>query len=146
MKQTSFNRLVVLNVWLIVGLVVGYACFQGLAAEPFIDKADLFEAGKGGYAIYHIPGIAVTAKGSVLAWCEARKKGSDWDAIDILLRRSTDNGRTFGEPRRIADVKGPIAKNPFALRLTFVNTNDVTYNNPVLIPDRNGTVHGLFCV
>ena len=121
--------------------------FRAAAAEPFIEKADLFEAGKGGYVICHLPGVAVTAKGSVLAWCEARKKsGGDWDAIDILLRRSTDNGKTFDAPRRIADVKGPITKNPVALRLKGVNPNDVTYDNPVLIPDRDGVVHGLFCI
>jgi len=118
-----------------------------VAAEPFLEKADLFENGKGGYVVHHLPGVAVTAKGSVLAWCEARKKsGGDWDAIDILLRRSTDKGKTFGEPKRIADVKGPVTKNPAALRLKGVNPNDVTYDNPVLIPDSNGTVHGLFCV
>ncbi len=116
------------------------------AAEPFMEKVDLFEAGQYSYKQYHIPGVAVTAKGTVLAWCEARKNGSDWDAIDILLKRSTDNGKTFSEPKRLADVKGPIAKNPFALRLKFVNTNDVTYNNPVLIPLRDGAVRALFCV
>ena len=146
MKRSSNKPFASLVVLLVAGWGFGCANVKTLAAAPFIDKTDLFEAGKGGYALYHIPGIAVTAKGSVLAWCEARKKGSDWDMIDILLRRSTDNGRTFDAPRRIADVKGPIAKNPFALRLKFVNTNDVTYNNPVLIPDRNGAVHGLFCV
>ena len=124
-------------------------CYMPLvsrAAEPFIDKADLFTAGTGGYKIYHIPGIAVTAKGTVLAWCEARKKGSDWDAIDILLRRSTDDGKTWGEPQKFPDVPGPKAKNPVSLRMKFVDPADVTYNNPVLIPDRDGTVHGLFCL
>ena len=116
------------------------------AAEPFLEKVDLFEAGKLGYSLYHIPGIVVTAKGSVLAWCEARKKGSDWDAIDILLRRSTDDGKTWSEPKRIADVPGPITKNPFALAVKGVRTEDVTYNNPVLIADRDGSVHCLFCV
>jgi sialidase-1 len=39
------------------------------AAEPFIEKQDLFTAGEDpAYNIYHIPGIVVTAKGSVLAW------------------------------------------------------------------------------
>lgn len=116
------------------------------AGEPMIEKTDLFEANQGGYTLYHIPGITVTAKGTVLAWCEARKKGSDWDAIDILLRRSADNGRTFDAARKIAEVKGPITKNPFALKLKFVDPKDVTYNNPVLISDRDGTVHALFCV
>lgn len=132
--------------WLILGSACLWIGASARAAEPFIEKVDLFEAGQAGYKVYHIPGVAVTAKGTVLAWCEARKNGSDWDAIDILLRRSTDNGKTFGEPKRIADVKGPVAKNPAALRLKFVSTNDVTYNNAVLIPDRDGTVHALFCV
>ncbi len=116
------------------------------ATEPFIEKQDLFVAGDGGYKIYHIPGVVVTAKGTVLAWCEARKKGGDWDDIRILLRRSTDEGKTWSSPKCIADVPGPIAKNPVALRLKGVSTNDVTYNNPVLIADRDGTVHMLFCL
>jgi sialidase-1 len=119
------------------------ACF---AAAPFLEKLDLFSAGAGGYKLYHIPGIVVTAKGTVLAWCEARKKGSDWDDIHILLCRSTDDGRTWSEPRDIAQVPGLKEKNPFALRLKNVVPGDVTYNNPVLIADRDGAVHMLFCL
>jgi sialidase-1 len=115
-------------------------------SEPFIEKIDLFEAGQGGYAVYHIPGVVVTSKGTVLAWCEARKKGGDWDAIDILLRRSTDDGKTWSEPRKVSDVAGPKRKNPFALAIKSVKPDDVTYNNPVLIADRDGTVHFLFCL
>ena len=121
-----------------------HVCFR--RSEPFIEKIDLFQAGQGGYAVYHIPGIVVTAKGSVLAWCEARKKGGDWDDIRILLRRSTDEGKTWSEPKSIADVPGPKTKNPFSLGVKGVNPEDVTYNNPVLIADRDGTVHCLFCL
>lgn len=121
-----------------------------VAAEPFIDKQDLFTAGEDpAYNIYHIPGIVVTAKGSVLAWCEARKRPagvSDWDDIRILLRRSTDDGKTWSAPKSIANVEGPKQKNPFALKMKNVDPNDVTYNNPVLIADKDGTVHMLFCL
>jgi sialidase-1 len=117
-----------------------------IAAAPLIEKIDLFAVGDSSYKLYHIPGVVVTAKGTVLAWCEARKKGSDWDDIHILLRRSTDDGRTWSQPRDIAQVPGPKAKNPFALRLKNVDPRDVTYNNPVLISDRDGTVHMLFCL
>ena len=117
------------------------------AAEPFIAKLDLFKTGDDpAYKIYHIPGIVVTAKGTVLAWCEARKKGGDWDDIHILLRRSSDDGKTWSAPKSIADVPGPKAKNPFSLRMKNVDPNDVTYNNPVLIAGHDGTVHMLFCL
>jgi sialidase-1 len=118
-----------------------------LAAGPFLEKLDLFKLGENpAYKIYHIPGIVVTAKGTVLAWCEARKKGGDWDDINILLRRSTDDGKTWSAPKNIADVPGPKMKNPFSLRMKNVDPKDVTYNNPVLIADRDGTVHMLFCL
>jgi sialidase-1 len=126
------------------------ACSGASAAEPFLEKQDLFTVGDNpAYNIYHIPGIVVTAKGTVLAWCEARKRPagvSDWDDIRILLRRSTDDGKTWSAPQSIAEVPGPKRKNPFALRMKNVDPNDVTYNNPVLIADKDGTVHMIFCL
>lgn len=123
------------------------ACTELHAGEPFLEKVDLFEAGKEGYALYRIPGIVVTKKGSVLAYCEARRTGkSDWDTIDILMRRSTDGGKTWGPRAKIADVPGPKAKNPVALAQKLANPDDVTYNNVVAIPDADGSVHFLFCL
>lgn len=130
----------------LLALALSIASGPAIAAEPFIEKIDLFTAGDHGYRLYHIPGIVITAKGTVLAWCEARKKGGDWDQIDILLRRSTDEGKSWSEPKRIAEVPGPKTKNPFSLFLKNVDPNDVTYNNPVLIADRDGTVHAVFCL
>lgn len=131
-------------------LAVPFLSLSLQAAEPFIEKQDLFTVGEDpAYSIYHIPGIVVTAKGSVLAWCEARKRPagvSDWDDIRILLRRSTDDGKTWSAPQSIANVEGPKTKNPLALRMKNVDPQDVTYNNPVLIADKDGTVHMLFCL
>jgi sialidase-1 len=120
------------------------------AAEPFLQKQDLFTAGEDpAYNVYHIPGVVVTAKGTVLAWCEARKRAagvSDWDDIRILLRRSADDGLTWSKAQSIVDVPGPKTKNPFALKMKNVVPEDVTYNNPVLIADKDGTVHMVFCL
>jgi hypothetical protein len=44
-----------------------------MAAEPLLEKVDVFTARTGGYASYRIPGIVVTGKGTLLAYCEARK-------------------------------------------------------------------------
>src|SRR5690349_23780085 len=86
------------------------------AAQPVITKTPLFEGGHGGYKLYRIPGIVVTRRGTILAYCEARKfTGGDWDTIDIELRRSTDGGQTFSEPQIIGRVKVPITRNPVAI-------------------------------
>jgi sialidase-1 len=128
------------------------SCFSvaSAKADPFLEKQDLFTVGEDpAYQLYHIPGIVVTAKGTVLAWCEARKRAagvSDWDDIRILMRRSTDEGKTWSAPKSIAIVDGPKEKNPFALKMKNVDPNDVTYNNPVMIADKDGTVHMLFCL
>jgi sialidase-1 len=106
--------------------------------EVFSDNAD---------TLYRLPAIAVTAKGSVVAACEARKpNGGIWGPIDILLKRSTDGGKTWGESRKVAGVPGPKAKNPVAVARKLADPAAVTYHNPVLISDPAGSVHLLFCL
>lgn len=123
------------------------ASFPVRSAEPFLEKVDVFEAGKEGYALYRIPGIVTTKRGTVLAYCEARKGDrGDWGTIDILLRRSTNNGASWQPRVKIADVPGPKAKNPVALAQKLATEGEVTYNNPVAIADAHGAVHFLFCL
>ena len=112
-------------------------------ASPLLERTNLFESWTGGYGLFRIPGVIVTAKGTLLAYCEARRGGSDWSEMDVLLRRSADGGRTWEAARRICQVDGPKPKNPVRLN---ANTNEVTYNNPIAIADRDGTVHFLFCL
>jgi len=122
---------------------------SSIAAEPLFEKQGLFIVGDDrAYQLYHIPGVVVTAKGTVLAWCEARKHAagvSDWDDIRILLRRSTDDGKTWSAPQSIANVEGTKTKNPLALKMN-VDPTAVTYNDPVLIADKDGSVYMLFCL
>ncbi|HEX3716974.1 MAG TPA: sialidase family protein [Verrucomicrobiae bacterium] len=121
----------------------------GLRAEPpWVNKTDLFEARTGGYRTYRIPGVVVTAKGVILAYCEARKfTGNDWDTIDVVLRRSTDGGKTWEPMRKISDIPGPKARSEVALAHHLGKPDDVTYNNPVAIADsKPGVVHFLFCL
>jgi sialidase-1 len=116
----------------------------GFAAEP--EKIDLWHADAGGYKLYRIPGVVVTKSGTVLAYCEARKTASDWATIDILMRRSTDGGKTWTDPTKIANVADPKPRNPLAVERKLAGKDDVTYNNPVMLADRSGAVHLLFCL
>ena len=85
------------------------------AAADAGERTDLFVAGEGGYAVYRIPGIVTTGRGTLLVDCEARKTPGDWSRIDVLLRRSTDGGTTWGPPRLIAEPPAGARKNPAAL-------------------------------
>ncbi len=128
-------------------LVIACVWTSAHAAEPMLEQIPMFESATDGYALYRIPGLIVTAKGTVLAYCEARRTGkSDWDTIDIMLRRSTDGGKTFSPRQRIADVPGPHIKNPVALAQKLAEPTDITYNNAVGFADRDGSVHFLFCL
>jgi len=115
------------------------------AQEP--ETVELFEAGVGGYALYRIPGLVVTKKGSVVVYAEARRfKGSDWDDIDLVTRRSTDGGRTFGAMSVLSKVPVATERSPVALARKQGEPQWRTYNNPVAIAARDGRVHLLFCV
>ena len=130
----------------LLACLVCLVCGPSAGAEPRFDSTELFEAGTAGYAHYRIPGLVVTADGTLLAYCEARKaKGSDWGNIDVLLRRSTDGGRTWSPARRVANPP-KVEPNPVAAKYKRAAT-DVTINNPVAIPGREpGVVHFLYCV
>src|SRR5262249_9538896 len=54
-----------------------------------------------------------------------------------------DGGKTWDAPRKLADLPGPKSKNPVR---TNAHPAEVTYNNPVAISDRDGSVHLLFCL
>lgn len=67
-----------------------------LSAAPAFEQTALWTAGQDGYHTYRIPSLLVTARGSVLAFCEGRKTGSgDHGDLDLVMKRSTDNGRTW---------------------------------------------------
>jgi len=134
--------------FLLVLLTVFIPVIHACPAEPILEKTDLFEAGKEGYSLYRIPGIVVTKQGTLLAYCEARKSSvGDWGTTDILLRRSTDAGKTWQSRQKIAEVPGPYTKNLAATAQKLGKVDDVTYNNPVAIVDRtDGAVHFLFCL
>ncbi len=80
---------------------------------PGLSQVALFVSGQGGYHTYRIPSLLVTAKGTILAFCEGRRhSSSDSGDIDIVLRRSTDNGQTWSEMQVVADAGPDVFGNP----------------------------------
>ncbi|TLS42849.1 exo-alpha-sialidase [Streptomyces montanus] len=73
-----------------------------------------FRAGQEGYASFRIPAVVSTLDGrTLLAFCEGRVGShDDFGNIDIVLKRSTDGGRTWG-PLQVAVKNGDdLAGNP----------------------------------
>ena len=102
------------NFRIIAGLITG-ALLGSLVAAERVGEA-LFSGGQGGYHTYRIPALAVTTKGSVLAFCEGRKKAQgDAGDIDLLVKRSVDNGRSWSEQQVIWDDAANTCGNPCAV-------------------------------
>lgn len=128
-------------------ILLGLVAWSASAAEPRFQTATLFEGDTNGYRVYRIPGIVVTRKGTILAYTEARRTGNgDWDTIDVVMRRSTDGGATFSPQKKISGIPGKVERSSVAVERNQGKPGDITYNNPVAIADRNGSVHFLFCL
>ena len=78
-----------------------------------LEQSDVFVSGREGYHTYRIPSVIVTTRGSVLAFCEGRKtSSSDTGDIDLVLRRSTDGGKTFSKQEIVWDDDANTCGNP----------------------------------
>lgn len=97
----SRNLILVLSL-LLTNAVVGQKSFNYI-----------FEQGMEGYACFRIPAIITSAKGHLLAFAEARKGScSDTGDIDLVLRRSTDGGKSWSKMQVIWDDGENVCGNP----------------------------------
>ncbi|WP_198663319.1 sialidase family protein [Jiangella endophytica] len=78
------------------------------AAPPAsVRQTVVFESGTEGYDTFRIPAIVRSEAGTLLAFAEGRVGGGgDTGDIDLVLRRSHDNGRTWG-PLQVVGDNGP---------------------------------------
>lgn len=75
------------------------------AEEP--NSVDVFIAGQDGYFAYRIPALLTTKPGTLLAFCEGRKTTlSDDGDNDLVLRRSTDSGKTWQKLQLVHEEGG----------------------------------------
>ena len=87
-----------------------YAISGGTTGE--LNRLNLFTSGEHGYNSYRIPSIITTKKGTILAFCEGRKEPGDAGDIDLLLRRSEDNGKTWSDQQIVWDDGPNTCGNP----------------------------------
>ena len=115
MNTASFFRIFKwLPAWM--GSIVLIAA-EAPVAEP------VFISGQGGYHTYRIPALVVSKAGTLLAFCEGRKTGrGDHGDLDLLLKRSTNNGATW-DAQQLIHEEGGNAK--------------ITIGNPCPVVDRS---------
>ncbi len=83
------------------------------ATSAALEQTPLWTAGDEGYHTYRIPSLIVTKAGSLVAFSEARKGGtSDTGNIDLVMKRSTDGGRTWSKQQVIWDDGDNTCGNP----------------------------------
>jgi sialidase-1 len=98
-------------------VTVSGCLIEGSLRKPPQPPAPLFlsgfAGGKDGYHTYRIPALAVTTKGTVLAFCEGRRNSwGDSGDIDLLVKRSTDHGRSWSRQQVIRDDGPNCCGNP----------------------------------
>jgi|ERR1043166_319779 sialidase-1 len=81
-----------------------------MAAEP--EFFDVFKSKSEGYASIRIPAVLVTKAGTVLAFAEGRQRPNDQAENDIIMKRSTDGGRTWSALRVLHDDGVNSLNNP----------------------------------
>ena len=90
-------------------------------------RVDVFAGGVDGYFAYRIPSLVVAPNSDLLVFCEARKTNlSDDGDIDLLMKRSTDRGRTWLKQQLIYEEGGEAR---------------IKYGNPTaLVDEETGTI------
>jgi sialidase-1 len=90
---------------------IAFLAIVHATAAPTV--TDVFLSGSDGYNTYRIPAIVVATNGSVLAFCEGRKNSrNDTGKIDLLLKRSTDGGKSWAPQETISSDYENVYGNP----------------------------------
>ncbi len=95
------------KLWTTMAMCVVGGPAAALAAPP-LKHVDVYTSGTDGYHTFRIPAIEAAADGSLVAFAEARKHnqadpGFGEQDIDLVLKRSTDGGKTWSAMKVIED-------------------------------------------
>jgi sialidase-1 len=127
MNLSSHHFFVLLFILTLSICVQGCKTAKPATVQHTLDSSAVFVPG-GEYASMRIPALVMTKRGTLLAFCEGRiATASDWADMDMLMRRSTDHGRTWEPVVVIAPRQG-----------------GKPTSNPTPIVDNEGTIHLLY--
>lgn len=116
-----------MRIFLLAILLTLVACSASRTSQQPVSTT-VFQPQPGTYASMRIPALVMTKKGSLLAFCEGRiTSASDWSDMDILMRKSTDKGKTWQEQRVLVPRRG-----------------GGPTSNATPIVDANGVIHLLY--
>lgn len=106
-------------------LLLYLAFIATLNAQEPLQKTTIWAENEDHYSAHFVYGLTVTTKGTILAFAEARiENGSDDGAHHIVLKRSTDQGKSFSPSK-----------------LVKKSTAGKSYTNPTVVQDRvTGTI------
>ncbi|XZE18316.1 sialidase family protein [Pirellulaceae bacterium SH449] len=137
------NKLIVLIV--LAGLAT--ACWSLMAKPTFAQvtsdepRTIVFEAGMNGFASIRIPSVILTKQSTLLAFAEGRAADRDQAFNKILLRRSRDLGKTWGELAIIAEDQNAALNNPCAVVEQESGTIFLTYQSyPGTLSEQSGQI------
>lgn len=89
-------------------------------------KVSVFISGTEGYKSFRIPAIIKTFNNDLLAFCEGRVNSSgDFGDIDIVMKRSTDHGKTWTSISKVVNYDLLQAGNPAPV----IDNTDPAYPN-----------------
>ncbi len=101
---------------ILVFLAVVVTAFTSLTASAQITRTQIYTKFENGFDTYRIPSIIQTQEGTILAFAEARKHSrSDTGDIDLVVKRSTDGGKTWGDIITVWDDAENVCGNPCAV-------------------------------
>ncbi len=112
------KKLLVTGFWLLVlavsinAIAIVIPAKAGTPSQLPDSITDVFINGQDGYPQYRIPALLQTKQGTLLAFCEGRASISDHAANDIVLKRSSDGGTTWGPLQVIAEDGANCLNNP----------------------------------
>lgn len=99
----------------------------GVSEAQVSDRTGLFYSGYADSANYRIPGLVTSNEGTLIASIDQRKTtAADYGDIDLMVRRSTDGGETWGEPIMLTNLPSGGSNHSFIIDSELLVSADGT--------------------